>query len=181
MSAFRANGIKIAADSLVGEKQYWKQDYPYYQKFLSHQTYTRIDLTPSNQIFQKRSNFENIILFNYQGQIYTKITKKMLILKFRPTDPSFCETKHWQFGNLALLLIWGRWKCFQSISRPKNTYRQIFRSFQLSVQVILLFLEKNSMAVISVSAFLSPRFTENLSVPTDFKILRYGLSHSAHN
>ena len=36
--------------------------------------------------------------------------------------------------NLAVLFIWGRWKCYQSISRPKKPVEPNFRSFWFLVQ-----------------------------------------------
>ena len=74
----------------------------------------------------------------------------MLILKFWPPYPLFCETKIFQdlatlFRNLALLLIWGRRKCYQSISRPKKPKEpnfQVISTLSFGFTTILRFFQK---------------------------------------
>ena len=57
-----------------------------------------IKVTP-HRIFLKRAIFEKIILFDLLAQICTKITKKITILKFRPTYPLFAKRNFLGLGN----------------------------------------------------------------------------------
>ena len=70
----------------------------------------------------------------------------MLILKFWPPYPLFCETKIFQdlaalSGNLAILII-----CYQSISRPKKPREpnfQVILTLSLGFTAIFRFFRKN--------------------------------------
>ena len=112
----------------------------------------------------------------------------MSILKFGPTYLK----KRKLFGTLqpccsrnwAFLLCCRRWKCYQSISRPKKHVEPNFHvilTYNSGFTIILKFFQKNLAAVIPVSVFCSYCFTGNLCPPTVFDISGCGFSHSTHN
>ena len=116
-------------------------------------------LSPQNIFREMRQKFLNVYTLRYHPPT-RKIRKKRFFFSFGPTYPHFCETKvldlATQFGNLELLVFWGRFLV------PTKTV-------------------ESKISMVSLLFFRSSHFTEILSPPTVFKISGCGLRHSTHN